>query len=472
MLLSAAISVGPVAFTSPAEAAPLNAGVYLTPDSGPAGTDVTVGGQGFEACGEVTITFDGGHGEPGTVNVPEISGSITVPEGTPAGQHSIEATCDEDPDTGDYYYGSASFTVTGDGGGNTPDEPLALALTPDHGSIGDPIDVRGTGFDVCAAGTVYLHVLDGGPEIASGIPVTETGAFSYTEVIPAGTVAKTYTFRAECTNEASLYADDDLVVEAPADPQLTLAEEEGAKGNTVRAEGTGFRCSNVDLVWDGAEAPLTTAAVTEQATFSTEVPVPGDAQPGPHTVRAVCVDYPEQYADAPFTVTPTGGGTDNGGTDNGGTDNGGTDNGGTDNGGTDNGGTDNGGTDNGGTDNGGTDNGGTDNGGTDNGGTDSGGGSGGSGGGSATPVGLVVGGSSGAALALAAAALVYFGRLHRGPRWVHKHVRAALRPATGATALTETRQPGDPPTHTTRLDPHTDPGRQRLEGDGSEEEER
>ncbi|WMX44959.1 hypothetical protein RGF97_08950 [Streptomyces roseicoloratus] len=141
VLLSAAISVGPVAFPPPATAAtartpagvaaPLNAGIHLTPESGPAGTEVAVGGQGFEVCDSVTITFDGGHAVPGTVYVPEISGSITVPEGTPAGVHSIEASCDEDPDTGDYYVGSASFTVTGEGGGTTtPTRPRPSRSAP------------------------------------------------------------------------------------------------------------------------------------------------------------------------------------------------------------------------------------------------------------------------------------------------------------------------------------------------------
>ncbi|MFD0368909.1 hypothetical protein [Streptomyces sp. NPDC127114] len=453
MLLSAAISVGPVAFTPPAAAEPLNAGVYLTPDSGPAGTDVTVGGQGFEACGAVTITFDGGHAEPGTVNVPEISGSITVPEGTPAGQHSIEATCDEDPDTGDYYYGSASFTVTGDGTPPSSETP-ALQLDRSEGPPGTTIGVEGSGFGTCYAEDVELYV-DERRALDYRIDVgAETGTFSEQITLADDIEPGDHRIRAVCVGYPGVSAEAPFVVTGTtteANPVLTVAPEQDVAGATATVTGTGFTCTEAQLLWDGSEQ-LATATVDGSGDLGAAITVPDDAAEGAHTIRAVCVDYPEQYADAPFTVTPTGGGTDNGGTDNGGTDNGGTDNGGTDNGGTDNGGTDTGG--------------------TDTGGTDTGGGSGGSGGGSSTPVGVVVGGTSGAALALAAAALVYFGRLHRGPRWVHKHIRATLRPATGATALTETRQPGDPPTHTTRLDPHADPGRQRLEGDGSEEEER
>ncbi|MEU4267104.1 hypothetical protein [Streptomyces sp. NPDC026092] len=290
------------------------------------------------------------------------------------------------------------------------------------------IDVRGTGFQECPAGTVYLHVVDG-PAIASGIPVAENGDFSYTETVPDSD-PDTYTLRAECTDEPSLYADADYVVETPGDPLLTLAEEEGAKGSTVQAEGTGFRCSNVDLRWDGEGPPLATAPVTEQATFATEIPVPSDAESGEHTVVAVCQDYPEQYDEASYEVTDEPNPTDPNSTDPNPTDPNQTDPNSTDPNPTD---------------------------------SNPNVPPGGNGDGS-TPVGWVVGPASlGGALALAAAAAVYFGRLHRGPRWVRNHVRATLRPAIGDTALTEYRPPGEPPTHSTRLDPHPDPGRQTLD---------
>ncbi|MEV6245963.1 hypothetical protein AB0M38_07125 [Streptomyces sp. NPDC051742] len=288
--------------------------------------------------------------------------------------------------------------------------------------------MRGTGFEGCSAGTVYLHVVDG-PEIASGIPVEENGDFSYTEPIPADTDPDTYTFRAECTDEPSLYADADLVVESPGEPLLTLAEEEGVKGNNVQVEGTGFRCSNVDLLWDGDEPPLATAPVNETAAFVTEIPVPSDAEPGAHMVRAVCHDYPEQYSEASYEVTDEPGLTSPTPTDPGATD---------PNQAVPNPTNPNQTDPNPAVPPGTT--------------------------GGSTPVGWVVGPASlGGALALAAAAAVYFGRLHRGPRWVRNHVRATLRPATGDTALIEHWSPGEAPTRSTRFDPHPDPGRQTLD---------
>ncbi|MEV5968955.1 hypothetical protein [Streptomyces sp. NPDC051921] len=493
VLLSAAISVAPVVFPSLTALLPQAAAASITlePPKGPPGKYVTIYGS-FPACGTATVTFDAA-GLGGAVFDPDskkLDGSFTVPKDAQPGSHQVTVTCQPQGT-----HASAPFTVTGQsGGGSTP--PFAadptLKLVPDHGAVGDAFDAQGSGF-ACSPQTVDLSVVDG-PSLGSGIPVKQDGSFSYRSTVKEGTEPGTYTLRAACSADASIYADAPFVVEKPthtANPALALSKEKGAVGDTVQAKGTGFTCPDVRLQWD-EEKQLATAAVDSGGTFAAQFTVPDGSEEGARTVRAVCTTPPDQYADAPFTVTPKGGGTDNGGTDNGGTDNGGTDNGGTDNGGTDDGGTDNGGTDdggtdnggtddggtdnggtddggtdnggtdNGGTDNGGTDNGGTDNGGTDNGGTDNGGGGGGSGG-SATPVGVVVGSTSGLAFALAAAALVYFGRLHRGPRWVHKHVSTALRPATGATELTEDRAPGEPPTHTTRLDPHPDPGRQTLD---------
>ncbi|MFD9561329.1 hypothetical protein [Streptomyces sp. NPDC059994] len=423
VLLSAAISVGPLAFT-PLAAVGTQLKVEelsLSTHEGDPGTSVSVTGTGFEACGRATLTFDGQHATPATVNVPQISGTIVVPQDATAGpDHTIEAACDPDVDSGNAYHAEAPFTVTS-GGGTTPAETRTLTLDPDHGPVGTRIDVQGKGFTQCSAQSVDLYVV-GGTTIKSEIAVADNGDFSYTEVVPSEAIPNTYTFQAACTGEPDIYADADLVVESPANPVLTLDPARGAKNATVQADGTGFSCPDVDFQWDGGEPPFAAAPAADSDTFTAEITVPADAQPGAHTVRAVCTAYPEQYAEAPFTVT------DEGGTETGGTETGGTDTGGTETGGTETGGTGTGGTDN------------------------------------TSAVAWVVGPASlGGALILAIAAAVYFGRLHRGPRWVRGHVRATLRPATATADLTEQSPSGEPPTRTIRLDPHADPGSSTID---------
>ncbi|WP_158942448.1 hypothetical protein [Streptomyces sp. ERV7] len=346
---------------------------------------------------------------------PKIYGTIVVPQDATVGpDHTIEATCDPDVDSGNAYHAEAPFTVTS-GDDTTPADTRTLTLDPDHGPVGTSIDVQGTGFTQCSAKSVDLYVVEDGTTIASGIPVASNGDFSYTEIVREKTTPKTYTFRAACTGEPGIYADAVLVVESPANPVLTLAPTQDAKGATVQADGTGFTCPDVDFQWDSGDPPFATTPVPDSRAFTAEITVPADAEPGAHTIRAVCTADPDQYAEAPFTVT------DEDGTETGGTQTGGTDTGGTQTGGTDTGST------------GGTDN--------------------------AGAVAWVVAPASlGAALILAVAAAVYFGRLHRGPRWVRGHVRATLRPAAATADLTEQSPSGEPPTRTIRLDPHADPG--------------
>ncbi|WP_394316487.1 hypothetical protein [Streptomyces noboritoensis] len=419
------MSVGPLVSTSLAAVGTQLKVEELTLSTyeGPPGTPVSVTGTGFDVCDQAALTFDGQHSTPATVHVPEISGTIMVPQDATAGpHHTIEAACD----SGNAYQAEADFTVTS-GGGTTPAGQQTLTLDPDHGSVGTPIDVQGTGFAQCSAKTVDLYVVNG-RAIASAIAVAENGDFSYKEVVPDPTTPDTYTFRAACTGEPDIYADAALVVESPAPPVLTLDPERGAMSATLKATGTGFRCPEVDFRWDGGEPPFGSAAVDESGSFTTEITVPADAQSGEHTVRAACTAYPEQYDESTFTVTDNG---TNSGTSNG-----------------TNNGTSNG--TNNGTSNG-TNNG-TSNGGTNGGGDQS------------VAVGWVVGPASlGAALILALAAAAYFGRLHRGPRWVRSHVRATLRPAAATADLTELHPSGEPPTRTVRLDPHADPGSTDIE---------
>ncbi|MET9953089.1 hypothetical protein ABZ135_16250 [Streptomyces sp. NPDC006339] len=452
VLLSAAISVGPVV---PTPLAPLllraaAASISLSPASGPPGTDVVVTGSGFDGCGKVTITFDGGHAVAGTANLPLISGEIRVPQDATPGPHTIAALCKPHVDTGgDTFYGQAVFTVTGVGGdgdgdtGGTTDETAGITLDPGTVRPGGSFTVDGSGFGRCSTDDVELYVEDQ-RVLDYRIDVgAETGTFSEQVTVPDAADPGTYTVRAVCVGP-DVFAEAPLVVEGTAhgEPVLTLDLAESAPGETVRAAGTGFACPAVDLLWDGDEPPLGTAETREDRSFdAVEITVPADAEPGAHTVRAQCAEDPERYDEAAYEVTDpaTTRGTTTGGTETGGTETGGTGTGGTETGGTETGGTGTGGTETGGT-------------------------TGGGGSGTGMPVALVVGSTGGIALALALGALAYFGRLpYRGPRWVRTHVRATLRPAAGRSVLTEHRAPGEPPSHTTRLDPHPDPGRQTIE---------
>ncbi|RSS80687.1 hypothetical protein [Streptomyces sp. WAC06614] len=76
---------------------------------------------------------------------------------------------------------------------------------------------------------------------------------------------------------------------------------------------------------------------------------------------------------------------------------------------------------------------------------------------SAVPVGWVVGPSLLGVGLLAAVGAAMLSHRQRGPRWVHGHVSARLRPHSATTAV------DGPPGHAVRLQPRADPGEQTVQ---------
>ncbi|WP_406340418.1 hypothetical protein [Streptomyces sp. NBC_00648] len=299
--------------------------------------------------------------------------------------------------------------------------------------------------------------------------------------VPADAAAGAHDVAARCYKGAdgAFYGTGTFTVTAPADPEITLHPTEGAPQTTVTVSGSGFNCSYVDVTWDGTR--LVGADVTSEGAINAEFPVPAGSPETTYTVRAACTDYPDRSGEAVFTVrdpgtdgTATTGDTsgDTSGDTNGTTtgDTNGTTSGDTN--GTTSGDTsgDTNGTTSGDTngttagdtsgDTDGTTTGDTA-GDTDGTGSVTGSTDGADGGGTAIPAGWVVGPSLFGGLLLLAALFSLLNHRHRGPRWVHDHIRAALRPGAGTVALQERRNTGSA-NRAVRLEPHADPGDQRL----------
>ncbi|WP_328972690.1 hypothetical protein [Streptomyces sp. NBC_00239] len=289
----------------------------------------------------------------------------------------------------------------------------------------------------------------GGPSVVE--PDLDTGIIETDVTAPSDASPGTYTVTATCSLDASITASATFTVltgsENPGGtteyyPAVELDPAEGPAGTSpVSVAGSEFNCLGVDLLWDGE--PLDAAAATDGGEFATQVAVPTDAAEGQYTVRAQCAADPGTGAEATFTVTGAGevpgtvtepGVTDPGDTDPGITDPGDTDPGITDPGDTDPGITDPDDTDPGDTNPDGR-----------NPPTTT----------TATPVGWVVGPSAVGVLLLAALGFGLLRHGHRGPRWVHEHISARLRPAAGSADVAEPPDPG-PATHTVRLEPHPD----------------
>ncbi|MGJ5827843.1 hypothetical protein [Streptomyces ossamyceticus] len=290
--------------------------------------------------------------------------------------------------------------------------------------------------------------------------------------VPADARPGTYPVEVYCSNSDREGTTFTVTEPHGARQDLLLKPDRGPSGTSVTVTGIGFNCSAVRVSWDDGSSLAPGLAPDGEGNISGTFAVPEGSSATEHTVEAVCTDYPTYQATASFTVTEeetTGTtGTTTDGQDDGGTtgDTDGTTGGGTtgDTDGTTDGNTT--GDTTGDTTGGGTtgDTGDTTGGVGSDGGSDSGGVGGTDGGDTAVPVGWVVGPSAFAALLLLALLFSLLNHRHRGVRWVHDHLRTALRSDSGAgTAVLRRRRDGGSPDRTVRLEPHSDPGDQRLD---------
>ncbi|MET9881676.1 hypothetical protein ABZZ20_00690 [Streptomyces sp. NPDC006430] len=470
VLLSTALAWGPLVATA-ASAPPGRVetarSIELSPTHGLPGTRIVVRGYGFEDChtyapyggsgasaGDIHVTWEGANPSVTRADLEsgEFETDVTAPSDATPGGYDVTATCT--------LKGKGHLTATSTFTVELRPEPAAeprLALEPSEGTVQTSIRVAGSGFDRCAANDV-----DGGTgtgvaalrwdnspveAVAPEQLTVEDGTFTAGLPVPDDAAPGVHTITAVCVGYGEISAEAPFTVTPGAgteqNPTVTLDPTSGPAGTArVTVSGSGFNCSTVDLLWDGE--PLDTHAVSDDGTFTAALGIRPGAAEGDYTLLARCTAEPEQAAEATFSVT---GPTRPGGTEPGGTQPGGTQPGQTEPGGTQPGQTDPGGADPGRTDPGdstpidvtphSTN--------------------------TTTPVGWVVGPSLLGVLLLAAAGFVFLSRAHRGPRWVHEHVSAQIRPTTAMTDLTEPDRDTDRPTRTVRLEPHEDPGDQTFE---------
>ena len=264
--------------SQPVLAAPL---ITLSPQSGAAGTEVTVTGTNFESYRGDTISvfFDNAeiHGSPLTVpDDGNFTFTFNIPDDSSSGAHEMRVRSEIGSTLGEI----VSFTV--------PKATIKLDKTV--GPIGSVVTIGGDGFYSNRTVTFYYFNRTQtklGTEMAS-----PTGDFSYLFTVPEG-VAGIHRITAENDKGNSVEAEFAVI------PAITLNKTSGEPGAVIDISGTGFSYkSEVAIYFKNEEVVYTNT--DQYGTFESKFQVP-DIKAGTYEVKTV--DESNNMDQAKFTVT-------------------------------------------------------------------------------------------------------------------------------------------------------------------------
>jgi hypothetical protein len=168
----------------------------LQPDKGRSGSQMTASGTGFACDAEgVQVLWDGkkplADAPSGTFTV-----QPTVPSDAFTGNHTVVASCRNDPDITDQQSFTVTSTVT-----NPPPEPAALALQPTSGHAGEQVRASGDRF-LCANHSRTVELAWDETQLASPA-LDASGHFDASFSVPATAEANGHTVRAACSDTSA-----------------------------------------------------------------------------------------------------------------------------------------------------------------------------------------------------------------------------------------------------------------------------
>jgi len=231
-----------VSVTTPFDVLP---SLYLSPDSGPVGTSVSVVGSGFDPLSSFSVLWGGTLTlcSSTTSSVGAAACSFQVPSG-PFGIVAVQVLEGT-------FSPEANFTI---GAG--------ITVTPIVGVIGTNATVTGTGFDPVSA---YTVVWNGGLLLCSGV-TNSSGNFTCPFTIPTGPGGVHPITALEGAHSAS--------VVLTADPYVLLAASSGTVGTLVNVTGVGFgSAAPYSVLWN-ATTQLCSGTTTSIGGFTCTLVIP------------------------------------------------------------------------------------------------------------------------------------------------------------------------------------------------------
>ncbi|MBI2832585.1 MAG: hypothetical protein HYX79_10060 [Chloroflexi bacterium] len=225
--------------------------VTISPTSGFAGTPVTIGGKGFSASRNISITYKGipVTTSPSTITASSngsFSASFVIPSGG-SGAFPINVSDGT-------YTSTAQFTTQ-------------LTMTADKatGPVGTEVNLTGQGFQPNS--TVNI-TFDGKPASPPTSPTNASGSFTYKLVVPA-TPAGAHTIAVSDASGTSKTASFTLA------STINFSATSGYGGSKVTATATGLNASaKVTITFGTTTVTTATDAADASGNFSKEFTVP------------------------------------------------------------------------------------------------------------------------------------------------------------------------------------------------------
>jgi hypothetical protein len=233
-------------------------GLTINPETGPAGTNVTVKGMGFVANeADIELMYYLSADDYETMErhlVANVLGSwqtiFQIPSST-GGRHKIDA---QGAESQFYDVIDATFRVT-----------AQTSLDKSSGIAGDTVTMSGSRFAVSEKG---IKILFDGQELVTGIKANSKGeweaSFQVPEM-PAGNYGVT-------AQGESTKGEDVAVLSFEIEPYIVLSPAEGHVGTNVTIVGRGFAVDgDVDIMYEGSL--VTTAETDDKGDFGTSFAV-------------------------------------------------------------------------------------------------------------------------------------------------------------------------------------------------------
>ena len=244
--------------------------ITIAPESGAAGTTITVSGTGFGYRVDFSIFFDVDAviEDETTDRDGSFEATFTVPS-KGAGSYDVEAE-DEDDNLD-----TAEFTITA----------AAASFSPTSGHAGTEVTVSGTGFGASQEITITFDAMEvkkttseADGSFSASFTVPERGAGTYKIKASDGTNTKESNF--------------EIIVSASISP-VTSTASPGHIGSKLTISGTGFiPGKTVTVTYDGNQA--TTTIVNTDGTFSATFDAPASTG-GAHTIVATDLTNTQQF---------------------------------------------------------------------------------------------------------------------------------------------------------------------------------